>query len=348
VKRIVVFFAICAVTIVGNGSPNRAIADELDSRLAELEKKNLDLKKMLRIEALEKENLALSQKLQVTAAHDTTRDAAVTTARAPRGLAVYNARAADYPIKSEPISTPGPLYAPPEVLAPQWAGPYLGLHAGMGFGKWPASISEVGTTDGQAPVIFGAASTSANAVGGLAGLHAGYLWQIGAFVFGPELDLDVSTVGSKSTIPTSFSQSSGGSSFSETFPNANSATLKWLSTFRGRAGIAAGDWLFFGTGGLATAGLDLETSLGTLANSQVVTGYAAGGGLEYAFWPNARLRVEYLYYGFPEKSAGSQSSSLSACNTCIPPIITPSTTTASVSAKPSMNVVRAGIDWRFN
>ena len=139
-KRIVLFFAICAVTIVGNGSPRRAIADDLDSRVAELEKKNLDLKKMLRIEALEKENLALSQKLNVPAAHDRTRDAAVTTARAPRETAVYNAMAADYPTKS------GPHYAPPEVLAPQWAGPYLGLHAGMGFGKWPTSTSSVSSS----------------------------------------------------------------------------------------------------------------------------------------------------------------------------------------------------------
>jgi outer membrane immunogenic protein len=347
VKRIVVFFAICAVTLVGSGNPHRALADDLDSRLAELEKKNSDLKKMLRIEALEKENLALGQKLHATTAYETTRDAAVTTGKVPRELAVYNARAADYPTKGEPISTPGPRYAPPEVLAPQWAGPYLGLHAGMGFGKWPTSISEVATNTGQAP-LTAAASTNSNALGGLAGLHAGYLWQIGAFVFGPELDLDGSTVGSKSTIPTSISQSSGGSSFSETFPNANSATLKWLSTFRGRAGIAAGDWLFFGTGGLATAGLDLETSLGTIANSQVVTGYAAGGGLEYAFGPNARLRVEYLYYGFPEKSIGSQSSSSSTCNTCIPPSTFLSATTTSMSVKPSINVVRTGIDWRFN
>ena len=296
---------------------------------------------MLRIEALEKENRALNQKLNVTGAQDRTRDAAAATAKAPRERAVYNAMAADYPTKSE-------RYAPPEVRGPQWAGPYLGLHAGMGFGKWPTSISNVGTTSGQAPVTFAAASTSADALGGLAGLHAGYLWQIGAFVFGPELDLDVSTVGSKSNIPTSFFQNTGGDLFSATFPNANSATLKWLSTFRGRAGIAAGDWLFFGTGGLAVAGLDLETSLGPFANSQVITGYAAGGGLEYAFGPNARLRVEYLYYGFPEKNAGSQISNSNTCNTCIPPTTTSSTTTAFMSVKPSANVIRAGIDWRFN
>jgi hypothetical protein len=254
-KRVVAFFAICAFGIAGNGSPNTAIADDLDSRLAEVEKKNLDLKKMVRIEALEKENLALSQKLNVTTAH--TGSAAVTTAKAPREPAVYNAMAADYPTKS------GPRYAPPEVLAPQWAGPYLGLHAGMGFGKWPTSISSVSSSTGSPATAFNASDNSSS-LGGLAGLHAGYLWQIGAFVFGPELDLDVSTVGNKSTIPISFSQSFGGSSFSETFPTTNSATLKWLSTLRGRAGIAAGDWLFFGTGGLATAGLDLETSLAPL------------------------------------------------------------------------------------
>lgn len=335
-KRSVVVLAVCVVTIVGNGSPGRAIADDLDSRLAELEKKNADLKKLVRIEALEKENLALSQKLNVPAAHDTTRSVAVTTARAPREPAVYNAMAADYPTKS------GPRYAPPELLAPQWAGPYLGLHAGLGFARWPTSISSVSEQAGFPATVFNGSDNSSG-MGGLAGLHAGYLWQIGAFVFGPELDLDVSTVGNKRTIPISFSSSS----FSEIFPNTSSATLKWLSTFRGRAGIATGDWLFYGTGGLATGGLDLETSLAPLANSLIVTGYAAGGGLEYAFGPNARLRLEYLYYGFPEKRVGTQSISSSTCAGCIPPTST-FTSITSMSVKPSTNVVRAGIDWRFN
>jgi opacity protein-like surface antigen len=344
-KRIVLFLAICAVTIVGNGSPNRAFADDLDSRLAELAKKNVDLKKMLRIEALERENLALSQKLDVPAARDRTRDAAVTTEKPRKESAVYNAMAADYPTKAE-------RYAPREVLAPQWAGPYLGLHAGMGFGKWPTSISSVSSGTGS-PTTASTGTDNSSSSGGLAGLHAGYLWQIGAFVFGPELDLDVGTVGSKSTIPTSFFQNFGGGfSSSQTVLNANSATLKWLSTLRGRVGVAAGDWLFFGTGGLAAAGLDLEANSPffstTNANSQVVFGYAAGGGLEYAFGPNARLRVEYLYYGFPEKSASAQSSSSSTCNTCIPPSTFTSTNTTSISVKPSTNVVRAGINWRFN
>ncbi len=342
-KRIVLFFAICAVTIVGNGSPRRAIADDLDSRLAELEKKNLDLKKMVRIEALEKENLALSQKLNVPAAHDRTRDAAVTTARAPREPAVYNAMAADYPTKS------GPHYAPPEVLAPQWAGPYLGLHAGMGFGKWPTSTSSVSSsgTPGSTTAFNG--SDNSSGLGGLAGFQVGYLWQIGAFVFGPEFDLSVSTVGSKNNLPSNFSITD--QTFSGNFVTS-AASLKWLSTIRGRVGVAAGDWLFFGTGGLAAAGLDLESNSPffstAIANSKVVFGYAAGGGLEYALGPNARLRMEYLYYGFPEKTANFQESSSFTCTACVPPSTSTFMTASSVSAKPSTNVVRAGIDWRFN
>jgi outer membrane immunogenic protein len=335
-KRIVLFFAICAVTIVGNGSPNRAIADDLDSRLAELEKKNLDLKKLVRIEALEKENLALSQKLNVTTVH--TRSAAVTPARASREPAAYNAMAADYPTKS------GPRYAPPEVLAPQWAGPYLGLHAGMGFGKWPTSISAVQSGTGSPTTAYNFSDNSSN-LGGIAGIQAGYLWQIGGFVFGPEFDLSASTVGSKNNVPFNFFVPAFGQTFSGNVVTS-AASLKWLSTLRGRVGIATGDWLFFGTGGLAAAGLDFEANSAffgvNTANSQVVFGYAAGGGLEYAFGPNSRLRLEYLYYGLPEKTANSQIVNSFG----IPP--STFTTAASMSAKPSMNVVRAGVDWRFN
>jgi outer membrane immunogenic protein len=341
-KRIVVFLAICVATIVSNGSPGKAIADDLDSRLVELENRNSNLRKMLRIEALEKENLALSQKLNVPAAQDRARDAAVATVNQPRERHVYNAMAADYPAKSEP-----PRYALAEGPAPRWAGPYLGLHGGMGFGKWATSFESSSTNNGVAATPLSVSGNSA-AAGGLAGVQAGYMWQVGNFVFGPELDLSASTVGNKKNMPFSSLSVSPTSTFSQTSSLSSASSIKWLSTLRGRVGVAAGDWLFFGTGGLAAAGLDLETSSGNITASEVVVGYAAGGGLEYSFWPNARLRLEYLYYGFPGKSGSFEQSGSSTCTACIPPITSTFASSASLSVKPPTNVIRAGIDWRFN
>jgi len=86
-----------------------------------------------------------------------------------------------------------------------------------------------------------------------------------------------------------------------------------------------------------------------IARAEVVIGYAVGGGLEYAFGPNARLRMEYLYYGFPGKTVTSETTSSNFCGACSPPFqFNTSTSTASMSVRPSMNVVRAGVDWRFN
>src|SRR3954466_10000627 len=104
-KALGLFSVICAVTIVGFGSPTWA-ADDLDSRLAELEKKNIDLKKMLRIEALEKENLALSRKISVPEAQDQKQQSAALGGKRQRDVRTsYDARAGYLPTKSEPISS---------------------------------------------------------------------------------------------------------------------------------------------------------------------------------------------------------------------------------------------------
>ena len=74
---------------------------------------------------------------------------------------------------------------------------------------------------------------------------------------------------------------------------------------RGRLGYAAGSWLFYATGGLAFTG---ERFLNTpaIGNDEkklgMRLGWAAGGGVEYAFAPHWSLRLEYLYSEFQNGS----------------------------------------------
>jgi len=52
------------------------------------------------------------------------------------------------------------------------------------------------------------------------------------------------------------------------------------------------DWLLFGSGGIAFASAELHAPLAFLDETHFFTGYAAGGGVEYAWDPNIRFRME--------------------------------------------------------
>lgn len=66
--------------------------------------------------------------------------------------------------------------------------------------------------------------------------------------------------------------------------------IDYLGTVRGRLGYAAGNVLFYGTGGLA------YTRLSGFGVSTTATGFAVGGGIEWAFAPQWSVKAEYLYY----------------------------------------------------
>ena len=74
-----------------------------------------------------------------------------------------------------------------------------------------------------------------------------------------------------------------------------------MATARGRVGYAAGPWLAYATGGLAFAGERFLNSPAIGSDEKVLNtrlGWAAGGGLEYAFAPHWSARLEYLYSQF--------------------------------------------------
>jgi outer membrane immunogenic protein len=72
---------------------------------------------------------------------------------------------------------------------------------------------------------------------------------------------------------------------------------------RARAGVMLGNALFYGTGGLAIGkqSFDVyEFNSDTNAESfdETMTGWTAGGGVEYAFSSNWTARIEYRYTDF--------------------------------------------------
>lgn len=140
---------------------------------------------------------------------------------------------------------------------------------------------------------------SANASSWVAGAHAGYNWQRGQVVFGFETDLQGTHLQSAMN---------GGLTFTPAVSPFPAGTLAqtialvdWYGTFRGRVGFATGQWLFYGTGGLAYGNVSLSstfTGLGlatSFMTSDVRTGWVGGVGFEYLFRPNLSVGVLYQY-----------------------------------------------------
>jgi high affinity Mn2+ porin len=191
-------------------------------------------------------------------------------------LSLDGAAAADIPLKAPRIQQ---IY--------DWTGLYFGAHAGFGRGHSNAVLSD--------PSI----ATTNNAFGGpIGGLQAGYNIQLPSrIVLGFEADV-------------SFPNYIDGNSVISTLATAKSYVVEQMDftgSARGRLGYAAGSWMFYATGGLAFAG-ERYFNTPSIGNDEkklsMRLGWAAGGGVEYAFAPHWSLRLEYLYSQF--QNAGVQ------------------------------------------
>lgn len=86
---------------------------------------------------------------------------------------------------------------------------------------------------------------------------------------------------------------------------------RYLATLRARFGVAAGDFLLYGTAGGAMANITsrLDATVGSTSYSShdgdTVYGYALGAGIEYAFLERMSLRAEYLYTAFVTAGLGN-------------------------------------------
>lgn len=178
-----------------------------------------------------------------------------------------------------------------------WAGFYAGVHGGYAWGSEADNQSEViggggggGDTGGGDPPPT-SSEDPADAFdmdGFIGGVHAGYNWQTGNFVFGIEGDAD-------------FSGFSGGTDFNYDGVTGDLAlATDWEASLRLRAGVAMDNLLLYGTAGVAFAAAEL-TSEGNTYNSSdtnVHLGWTVGAGLEYALSENWIARGEVRYTDF--------------------------------------------------
>jgi outer membrane immunogenic protein len=169
---------------------------------------------------------------------------------------VVQASAAD--LGRAPMISKAPVYAP----AYSWAGFYLGVNGGGGFGN----------------SAWASQSTDFNTSGGLFGGQAGYNWQFGQTVLGLETDIQWSGI-----------KGSGACAFGCETKN------DWFGTVRGRLGYAYDRFLPYVTGGLAYGNVEANPAFGFTSQSKTSTGWTVGAGLEFALAQNWTAKVEYLY-----------------------------------------------------
>lgn len=228
-------------------------------------------------------------------------------------LSAVQAGAADIPMKAAPMA---PVMAP----VATWTGCYIGGNVGGGWARdrttW-TGITESGTAfaAGAATVLPGAANGDMTGTGFIGGGQIGCNYQTGQFVLGAEVDAQYTGLkGSRAAV--SLGNTNGGPATIVPGAISESFDAKWLSTFRGRAGIAAGPALFYVTGGAAIANVTFNDQLcfGVTAaipgcNTSSVNssrlGWAFGGGIEYMFAPNWTVKGEWLYVDLGTTSATS-------------------------------------------
>lgn len=186
--------------------------------------------------------------------------------------------------------------APPRDRPPIWSGLYAGANGGYG---WQ-------TTNFDAPG-FPAVTQGGNRLGG----HIGYNWQISNFVFGVESDLNRGKTSSATLL--------GGA--------AALMATSWQSSFRLRAGVAAGQALVYVTGGAAMNNqkVTLLTLAPSLSSTEQRYGTVFGAGVEVMLLPSISTRLEALHYDYRDQNG-----------------------LIGGTMKQSDNVIRGGLTFHFN
>lgn len=199
------------------------------------------------------------------------------------GLGAASAADLGIPYKAAP-------FAPPPVAS--WTGLYLGGAVGYSWGS--DHLLEYFTANGAFTGFEKRYDTS----GIVGGLYGGGNYQFGSTVIGLEGDIEAANA--------------RGSWSDPLVGGEGNTVLDWQGSLRGRLGYAAGNVLFYGTGGVAFGKLSHTyfNQLTSIAEttSSVRTGWTAGAGVEVAVNPNLLVRAEYRFTDYGQSRYDSVTS----------------------------------------
>ena len=211
-----------------------------------------------------------------------------------------------------------PFESPPAKL---FSGAYLGHHIGGGWTE--TSVRDNGTPGSLLEPPYGAFACGPaltgnycsepfdfNTGGILGGAQIGFNWRTANWVFGVEGDVGFADIDKEEVRVRPLQDR-----------DVASINMDWYSALTGRIGfVAQNNILIYAKGGAAfadikysAADLDFndatnahEISLGSVdTKSGTQTGWALGGGLDYAMNERVALKAEYLYMDFGSETATS-------------------------------------------
>jgi len=272
------------------------------------------------------------------------------TALLSLGSAVY---AADLPSRKAPaqfVEVPVPVF--------NWTGLYLGLNAGAALGKDNSNngYSAFGFSPANTPAsYYGYAGDNNGTAQFVGGGQLGYNYQVGQIVFGAEADLQWLSNGGRGNGSIAAPSIIQPNAYAVVNGQGSTGTA-YFGTVRARVGYAVDRALLYATGGwaygntgtrntsidyyapLATPGLP-SASYSNSNGAGSRSGYALGGGVEYAFTNNWTAKVEYLYVDLGgRKYASYASPALAVAGTGF-------TTNSRNSGQ--FSVVRLGVNYKF-
>ena len=280
-------------------------------------------------------------------------------------LAVGAAQAADLPRRA----APPPVFTPVPVFT--WTGFYAGFNAGYAWSDRRRETAVGLITDPIPSADFLAALGTGTGRGDSGGFTGG--GQIGynvqftpgsGFVIGVEADAAYTDL----TRRNAASNDIIGTTVNINLDSASRSELSFLGTVRGRIGYAFDRLLVYGTGGFAYGQSTYASTLnigytfagtppfstGPIASvtggyDQFLTGYAYGGGIEYAlptdnflnFFRSSAVtfKVEYLHFDLGSRNVTGFYDIIPASGTTV--------AATQTRVRTEGDIVRAGINYKF-
>jgi outer membrane immunogenic protein len=202
-----------------------------------------------------------------------------------------------------------PTKAPPVVVY-NWSGLYVGGNIGgawgsfnsdpFGFAATPALFSSFFFAGVPNVGFEGSASTSF-----VGGGQLGYNWQLGHFVIGFEGDAQGTAL--QQSVTSQMFTTCGVAACTST-PGTVTARDLVQGSLRARLGYAIDRWLVYGTGGWATADMQIDSAAAatpsvafrvpTSSNTEILNGWTLGAGFAYAVTDAISVGAEYRHTDF--------------------------------------------------
>ena len=224
---------------------------------------------------------------------------------------------------------PGPAGGPggykDDYVPAPWAGFYVGVNGGYGWGTPSSKVTDLEIIGGT---IIAENSANFTPAGGFGGGQIGYNWQRGRFVYSVEADIQAANIHGDATTGLAPGISATGST-----------DLDWFGTVRGRLGYTCGSAPFLRDRPALPLAASRTNSpkwmvrSGSVSKSETATGYVVGGGVEYAVSPKWSVKAEYQFIDL-----GKDHLSVDA----VAPLVL-----AELDAEHSYNTVRVGINYHF-